>query len=159
MLVDRMSLITCAITHLKPFEDKILTFLTIQPFIPPPGAQAAYHQWTVGPVYYAALAMAEALGGSGTAQVIDLFPNNANAYTPAYGIYENGQMARVALFNYMTDSSGAHDYTATLNIGGTGSGEANATPSTVKVKYLRAASVAQKGNITWAGQVGRISMM
>lgn len=98
--------------------------------------------------------MAEALGGSSTAQVIDLFPNNANEFTPAYGIYENGQMARVALFNYMTDSSGAHDYTATISVGGSGSGEANATPSSVKVKYLHAASVAQKGNITWAGQVG-----
>ena len=95
--------------------------------------------------------MAEALGGSNTSQVIDLFPNNASEYTPAYGIYENGQIARVALFNYMTDSSGAHDYTTTISIGG--NREANATPSSVKVKYLQAASVAQKGNITWAGQV------
>ena len=95
--------------------------------------------------------MAEALGGSNTSQVIDLFPNNASEYKPAYGIYENGQMARVALFNYMTDPSGAHDYTTTISIGG--NREANAMPSSVKVKYLQAASVAQKANITWAGQV------
>lgn len=96
--------------------------------------------------------MAESLGSSNTAQVIDLFPNNASEYTPAYGIYENGKIARVALFNYMTDSSGAHDYTATISVGG--NGETNAMPSSVKVKYLQAASVAQKANITWAGQVG-----
>lgn len=78
--------------------------------------------------------MAEVLGNSDTAQVLDLFPNDANEYTPAYGIYENGKATRMALFNYMTDSSGAHDYTATISVGG--SDEANGTPSTVRVKCV-----------------------
>jgi len=126
--------------------------VSYNPFIPPPTAETFYHQWTIGPVYYAALAMAEALGPTNTAQVIDLFPNNASQFTPAYAIYENGAMARMALFNYMDDPSGANDYTATISIGGSALGEANATPAQVQVKYLHGDSVAQKGNITWGGQ-------
>lgn len=107
-----------------------------QPFIPPPTVETFYHQWTVGPVYYAALAMAETLGPTNTAQVIDLFPNNASEFTPAYAIYENGVMARMALFNYMDDPSGANDYTATISVGGGALGEANGTPAQVQVKSV-----------------------
>lgn len=91
--------------------------------------------------------MAEALGPTGTAQVADLDANGANEFTPAYAIYENGVPARVALFNYMTDPSGQNTYTASIQIGGSGS------LSQVKVKYLSAASTAEKYNMTWAGQV------
>jgi hypothetical protein len=126
--------------------------VSYNPFIPPPTVETFYHQWTVGPVYYAALAMAETLGPTNTAQVIDLFPNNASEFTPAYAIYENGVMARMALFNYMDDPSGANDYTATISVGGGALGEANGTPAQVQVKYLSGGSVAQKGNITWGGQ-------
>lgn len=88
--------------------------------------------------------MAEALGSTGTAQVLDLFPNSASPYTPGYAIYENGALARLALFNYMTDPTGANDYTATITV-------PNA-PSSVTVKYLLSDSVSTKGNMTWAGQ-------
>jgi hypothetical protein len=54
----------------------------------------------------------------------------------------------VGLFNYITDPSGASDVTAVINIDG-----GNTTPTQVKVKYLTATSVAQKGGYTWAGQV------
>ena len=90
--------------------------------------------------------MAEALGPSNTTQVVDLLPNNANIYTPAYSIYEGGTLARILLFNYVSDPSGASDLTVQLNLSGAG-------PTQVKVKYLRASSVAQKGNFTWANQV------
>jgi hypothetical protein len=59
----------------------------------------------------------------------------------------------VALFNYVTDPSGASSLTVSIAIGGGSTGQPNATPSEVKVKYLAANSVAQKGNFTWAGQV------
>lgn len=88
--------------------------------------------------------MAEALGSSNTAQVVDLKANNFNNHTPAFAIYENGKPARVALFNYITDPSGLNAYTA--SIGGAGVNQ-------VKVKYLTGSSVAQKHNISWAGQV------
>jgi hypothetical protein len=80
--------------------------------------------------------MAETLGPTNTAQVIDLLPNNGNEFTPAYAIYENGKMARMALFNYMTDPSSANDYTATISLGGAAMGEQNETPAQVQVKYV-----------------------
>lgn len=127
--------------------------VSYNPFTPPPTAQSFYHQWTVGPIYYSALVCAEVLSSSNNAQVIDLFPNNASAYTPAYAIYENGNMVRVALFNYLSDDpTGNSDYTATISVGGSATGEPNESPAQVKVKYLLADSVTTKGNITWAGQ-------
>lgn len=78
--------------------------------------------------------MAEVLGSSGVAQVLDLFPNNANEFQPAYGVYENGKLVRMAMFNYITDPSGANDYTATISVGGGATNEANATPAQVHVK-------------------------
>lgn len=78
--------------------------------------------------YYSALVVAEAIGSSNTSQIVDLNANNGNEFTPAYAIYEQGTVARVALFNYITDESGASDYTASISIG-------DATPGQVRVKY------------------------
>jgi len=122
------------------------------PFTSPPTNQSTFHQWTIGPIYYSALVTAEALGASNASQVLDLNVNEGNIYTPGYGIYENGNPVRVALFNFVTDSSGASDLTVSIAVGGSGIGQQNATPAQVKVKYLLASSVSQKGNFTWAGQ-------
>ena len=132
----------------------------------PPTNQSHVHQWSVGtyplppplliltisplppgPVFYAALVVTETIGPTGTAQLVDLNANNGNLYTPAYAIYEQGNIARIALFNYITDPTGGNTYTASISVGGGG------TLGSVKVKYLAAASVAQKHNITWANQV------
>ncbi|KAF9555149.1 hypothetical protein CPC08DRAFT_145293 [Agrocybe pediades] len=119
------------------------------PFTPPPTNQSTFREWTVGPIYYSALVVAEALGPSNNTQVMDLgASNNLGIYTPAYAIYENGNLERVLLFNYVTDASGASDLQVSLtsnNIGAT-------LPDSVQVKYLLASSVSQKGNFTWAGQ-------
>lgn len=64
------------------------------------------------------LAIPEALGPSNVSQVVDLSAENDNIYAPAYAIYENGVPVRLALFNYVSDSSGASDYTATISLGG-----------------------------------------
>lgn len=64
------------------------------------------------------LAIPEALGPSNVSQVVDLSAENDNIYAPAYAIYENGAPVRLALFNYVSDSSGASDYTATISLGG-----------------------------------------
>ncbi|KAF9484215.1 glycoside hydrolase family 79 protein [Pholiota conissans] len=117
------------------------------PFTPPPTNQSTFREWTVGPIYYSALVMAEAIGPSNTTQVLDLMANGNNIFSPAYAIYESGALARVMLFNYVTDPSGASDLNVDLTLpnGGT-------LPSSVQVKYLLASSVSQKGNYTWAGQ-------
>ena len=103
------------------------------PFTPPPTNQSAFRQWTVGPVYYSALVMAEALGPSNASQVLDL---TQNLLTPIYVIYENGTPTKLALFNFVTDSSGANDYTVTFAVGGGSTGQPGATPSSVKVKCV-----------------------
>ncbi|KAG1761827.1 glycoside hydrolase family 79 protein [Suillus occidentalis] len=115
------------------------------PFTPPVTNQSTFHQWTIGPIYYSALAVAETLGSSNTAQVLDLQANGGSDYTPGYAIYENGQPVRIALTNFISDPSGSSDYTASISIGGT-------VPPSVKVKYLLADSVSQIYNFTWAGQ-------
>jgi hypothetical protein len=97
-------------------------------FPAPPTNQSLYHQWTIGPIFYAALAVTEAIGFSGHAQVVDLQANSNNKYTPAYAIYESGQLTKVALLNYLSDPSGASDYTVTI------SGGPAAMPPSVSVK-------------------------
>ncbi|KAF8486953.1 hypothetical protein DFH94DRAFT_621281 [Russula ochroleuca] len=119
------------------------------PFTPPPTNQSAFRQWTIGPVYYSALVMAEALGPSNASRVLDI---TQNLLTPIYVIYENGTPTKLAFFNFVTDPSGANDYTATFAVGGGSTGLPGATPSTVKVKYLSAPSVSVKGNFSWGGQ-------
>ncbi|KAJ7168531.1 glycoside hydrolase family 79 protein [Mycena filopes] len=122
------------------------------PFTPPPTNQSTFRDWTIGPIYYSVLAVAEAFGTSNQSRIIDLGLNSANTYTPGYAIYEGQTLARLALFNYVSDSTGKSDYTATFAIGGGTTGQANGTPAQVKVKYLLAPSVSSKDNITWAGQ-------
>lgn len=87
-----------------------------------------------GPIFYSTLIMAEALGSSNTAQIIDLNANDGSIVTPAYAIYEQGNVARVALFNFMTDPSGASTYTASITIGGGQTGQPDGTPASVRVK-------------------------
>ena len=110
-------------------------------------------------MYYVALIMAEVLGSSNQSQVVDLFMNSNNMYTPGYAIYENGNPTRMALFNFITDTTGASNYTATISVGGSVANQSNASPSQVSVRYFTAPSVATKGNFQWAGQVGRITSL
>lgn len=131
------------------FQKKTLFNIYFNPA--PPTNQSTFRAWTIGPIYYSALVMAEALGSSNASQILDLLPNNQNIYTPAYAIYDRGNLARVLLFNYVSDPTGASDLTVQLDL--TGVGGSSAGVSTVQVKYLQASSVSQKGNFTWAGQV------
>ncbi|KAG1761526.1 glycoside hydrolase family 79 protein [Suillus occidentalis] len=122
------------------------------PFTPPPTNQSSYHQWTIGSIFYSTIVVAEVFGPSGNAQIIDLQANTNNMFTPAYAVYENGAPVRLLLMNYVSDPSGASDYTTTISIGGSAIGQGNATPAQIQVKYLVAPSVTEKYNITWAGQ-------
>ena len=80
------------------------------------------------------LAVAEALGSTNTSRVIDLWQNSGSLYTPGYAIYENDKLARLALINFMSDPSGANDYTVSISVGGGQSGQPAATPASIKVK-------------------------
>jgi len=78
--------------------------------------------------------ISEAFGPSGNAQIIDLQANNASTNTPAYAIFENGAPVRLVLLNYVSDPSGASDYTATISIGGSAINQNSATPAQIQVK-------------------------
>lgn len=78
--------------------------------------------------------MAEALGTTNSSRVVDLLPNDANPFTPAYAIYEEHALARIALINFMDGQTAG--YNVTLSIGGNQVGEPNDTPAQVKVKYV-----------------------
>ncbi|KAF8608868.1 hypothetical protein BDV93DRAFT_551672 [Ceratobasidium sp. AG-I] len=121
------------------------------PFTPPPTNLSTSFGWTTGAVYYSTLLVAEAFGQSGDAQIVDLYMNGNNPLTPGYAIYENGNPARVVLFNYIDDATGANDYTANVAIGGQQTGVASTTPTSVSVRYMRAPSLGSH-NVTWAGQ-------
>ncbi|KAJ7927457.1 glycoside hydrolase family 79 protein [Mycena leptocephala] len=110
------------------------------------GGQNVFYNVAKSAVYYSALISAEVFSKTNTSQIIDLHGNDGNIYTPQYAIYENGVLARVALFNYITDATGASNYKATITISG------GTVPSSVQVKYFLSDSVSTKNNITWAGQ-------
>ncbi|KAJ7798872.1 glycoside hydrolase family 79 protein [Mycena olivaceomarginata] len=112
----------------------------------PPTNQSTFHQWTVGALYYSALVMAEVIGPSNNTQVINYGVGGLSSYTPIYNIYENGTPVRVAIFNYIDDPSGTNTVHAVISLSGA------TMPSSVKVKYLAATTVVQKGGYTWAGQ-------
>ncbi|KAF4612358.1 hypothetical protein D9613_003768 [Agrocybe pediades] len=117
------------------------------PFTSPPTNQSQFNEWTIGPVYYSAIVLAEAFGKTNTSRIIDLWGNSGSVYTPSYAIYENDVLSKVALFNFIDDrGTGAHHQQVTITIPNAG------VPSTVKVKYLLADSITALNNITWAGQ-------
>jgi hypothetical protein len=96
---------------------------------------SSYSEWTVGPGYYSALAMAETLGNG--SQVLDISTAyNLSDASAAYVIYENNQPVRIGVINYVTDPSGASDIQFTFSVGGSNLGQSNATPSQVQVKYV-----------------------
>jgi hypothetical protein len=74
-------------------------------------------------------------------QILDItYGANLNPQSPAYVVYENGHLARLGLFNYVSDPSGAHDIQFTFSIGGQSVGQPNGTPAQVKVKCVLALS-------------------
>ncbi|KAG8773967.1 hypothetical protein FRC12_002210 [Ceratobasidium sp. 428] len=121
------------------------------PFTPPPTNLSKSFGWTTGAVYYSSLLVAEAFGQTGDSQIVDLTLNDNNPLTPGYAIYEGGNPARVVLFNYVDDPSGANDYTANIAIGGQQTNLPSTTPTTVSVRYMRAPALGSH-NVTWAGQ-------
>ena len=60
--------------------------------------------------------------------------DNGAEFTPGYAVYENGNPERVVLMNFLTDNTGASNYTAYISIGGNSTGLTAATPSSVQVK-------------------------
>lgn len=120
----------------------------------PPTNLSTIHQWTVGPIFYASLVVAEAFGSSNASQIRDIgfvstifwvfhctdviythSANYGNIYTPAYDIYEAGAASRVALFNYLDDPTGASTISVAISVGGGQTGSPASVPASVQVKW------------------------
>ncbi|GJJ14346.1 hypothetical protein Clacol_008610 [Clathrus columnatus] len=122
-------------------------------FTPPPVSAAKRgRKWTVGSMYYSALIVAEALGSSGNARVADLRLNGGSDTTPGYVIYEGDVPSRMVLFNYVTDPSGANNYTAQISVDGQAVGKPNGTPPQIMARYFTSSSVVDKAPFYYAGQ-------
>ncbi|KAJ7592239.1 hypothetical protein C8J56DRAFT_1131767 [Mycena floridula] len=130
---------------MTPSTEEVTYVLGCRLRVTPATNESSFHGWSIGPMYYATLVMAEAMGPTNASQITDLEPNNNNDLTPAYAIYENEVPMRVALFNYMDDPTGASTLSVTVSLAG-------GNLPQVKVKYLLAPSVVSKYNFTWAGQ-------
>ena len=74
--------------------------------------------------------MAEAFGKTNTSQIVDLAANGNNTLTPAYAIYEQGALSKVAIINFMDDNqTGTNALQVTIQ-GSSG------MPQSVQVKYV-----------------------
>lgn len=71
-----------------------------------------------------------------------------SVFTPAYAVYENNAPTKVALFNYVTDDTGASDVNAVISVGGITEGTTTATPSQVFVRYWYANSTAEQFDVS-----------
>jgi len=71
------------------------------------------------------------LGTTNTSRIIDLGANggNLNTLTPAYAIYEQSTLSKVALINYMDDRTGANALSVTISV-------PTGVPGSVQVKYV-----------------------
>ncbi len=116
------------------FKNQRRSNFVLNDILAPPTNQTDFHQWTVGPIYYSGLVMAEVLGSSGKARVLDIGANSGDPLTPGYVIFEDDKPVRALLVNFITDSTGGHDVTAAISIGGGQTGQPGATPASVKVK-------------------------
>lgn len=79
-------------------------------------------------MYYSTIVLAEAFGKSNQSRIIDLWGNSGSVYTPSYAIYDGEKLARVALFNYIDDPTGANDLKVTITV-------PQGVPPTIRVKY------------------------
>ena len=69
-------------------------------------------------------------GKTNTSQIVDLGANGNNSLTPAYAIYEQGVLSKVALFNYMDDNgTGTNALQVTIQL-------SSGVPQSVQVKYV-----------------------
>ena len=140
----------------------------MQPFTPPPSNMSRVYEWTTGSVYYSTLLVAELFGRSENSRIVDITHTSsiaANTQTiynedgtsyditssddqfhPTYLVYDGETPVRAALFNFVSDNTGASDAQVTLNFNNT------AAPSQVHVRYLRASQIEEQYEIYWAGQ-------
>ncbi|PWN36622.1 uncharacterized protein FA14DRAFT_115618, partial [Meira miltonrushii] len=102
--------------------------------------------WKTGPIFYSTLVVAEALHPSdGKASVTISDQLIQSDVLAAYNVYENGQIAKQVFINMINDPSGANNFNVQFP-------QPSNQPASVAYKLLVAPTLAEKENITWAGQ-------
>ncbi|MCO5583362.1 hypothetical protein L7F22_037272 [Adiantum nelumboides] len=102
--------------------------------------------WKTGPIFYSTLVLAEALHPSdGKAPVTVTDQLIQSEVLAAYNIYESGQIAKQVFINMINDPSGANNFNVQFP-------QPSNQPASVPYKLLAAPTLAEKDNITWAGQ-------
>ncbi|KAL0949351.1 hypothetical protein HGRIS_009421 [Hohenbuehelia grisea] len=122
-------------------------------FAPPaPEADAKTGAWTTNPAFYSLLFTADALNSNNGSIVVDLnvanSRTNPNATTAAYAVFDANNpsaLLRAVMFNYANGTSEPFDIPA-------GNLTSAAAGKTLTVKFLTAASAAEKTNIAWGGK-------
>jgi hypothetical protein len=102
------------------FALRLIQFPHKTTFTPPPSNISKTRQWTIGPIYYASLAVSEFLASSNNnSQIVDLSANGKiSNFTPVYAVYEGGKPMKVGIFNYMDDASGKADIVVNIAVDG-----------------------------------------
>ena len=81
-------------------------------------------------MYYSTIVLAETFGKTNTSQIIDLGANGGAELTPAYAIYEQNKLTKIALINYMDDGqTGTNNLVVTVQV-------PSGVPGNVQVKYV-----------------------
>lgn len=130
--------ITAAYLHTREFN------VSYNLFDAPDGKPITESGWRTGSPYYSALVLAEAMSPTGSV-VVDLNIDNSiqspSSTVAGYGIYDNGGTTRgkLVLFNYHNDES--QTFVIPAN-----------TTMAAGVRLLLAPDVAERNDISWAGQ-------
>lgn len=102
--------------------------------------------WRTGPIFYSTLVLAEALHPSDGKALVTVSDQTVQSdVLAAYNVYENGQIARQVFINMINDQSGANNFNVQFP-------QPSNQPASVPYKLLVAPTLAEKDNITWAGQ-------
>lgn len=117
-------------------------------FDPPSPSTPTLSGWRTGSPYYAVLLLAETFSSSGSV-VVDLNLENSltdpSATVAGYGIYDNGGASRgkLVLFNRADAGGALRTFSIPANV---------SSGQPIGVRLLRAPSVYERTEISWAGQ-------
>lgn len=119
---------------------------TLYNIFTPPAYNFTTTAWRTHPIFYSLLVVAEALRSSNDIDNVTVsdqwLPSNVAA---AYNIYEKGIVTKKVLINMVNDPSGDNDLKVTF-------AAPSGSPTSVAYKVLTAPTLAEKQNVTWAGQ-------
>lgn len=112
----------------------------------PPAFNSTTTAWRTAPIFYSFLVVAEALRASDDMTRVTVTDQRLGSnLAAAYNIYENGRVVKRVLINMANDPSGANNLRVEFP-------SPLGSPTSVAYKILSAPSLAEKENVTWAGQ-------